>query len=47
MPDGKAAVLEMGYAIKFPAGTILHVGEVAPQISIFLGGTQQVVVETP
>ena len=46
-PDGGASIIDTGYAISMPKGTIVHMGEIAPQGNIFLGGTQQIFIEKP
>ncbi|OAB78727.1 RHS repeat domain-containing protein [Cochleicola gelatinilyticus] len=46
-PDGSKSILDTGYKVKIPAGTTIHTGTVGPQGGIFLGGTQQIVVEKP
>ncbi len=46
-PDGSPAPLDTGHAIHFPAGTTMHTGEVANQGGIYMGGTEQVLVERP
>ena len=46
-PDGTPAPLDTGYAIRFPAGTTMHTGDVANQGGLYMGGTEQIVVERP
>jgi hypothetical protein len=46
-PSGATSVVNKGYVIKIPKGTIVCVGEVAPQGGLFLGGTKQVFVKEP
>ncbi len=46
-PEGGTSVIDTGYEVLVPNGTIIHVGEVAPQGDIFLGGTLQVLLEKP
>ena len=46
-PGGQKAPLDTGYAIKIPKDTTIHVGQVANQGGIFMGGTRQIVVEEP
>ncbi|HEY9291016.1 MAG TPA: RHS repeat-associated core domain-containing protein, partial [Microlunatus sp.] len=46
-PDGNPAPLETGYAIKLPAGTPTYTGEVANQGGLYMGGTEQIVVQRP
>lgn len=45
--DGSPSVINTGYAIKIPKGTYVHIGEVAQQGGIFLGGTKQIFIEKP
>jgi hypothetical protein len=44
---GGTSVIDSGFDFKIPKGTIVHVGDVAYQEDIFLGGTQQIVVQAP
>jgi hypothetical protein len=37
-PQGGASVINTGYEILIPKGTIIYAGEVAPKGGIFLGG---------
>ena len=46
-PSGGASVVDTGYAVKLPKESIVHVGDVAQQEGIFLGGTGQIFVEKP
>ena len=46
-PGGATSVIDTGYMIKIPKGTTIYTGKIAPQGGVFLGGTQQIVVETP
>lgn len=46
-PEGGKSIVDTAYQVKIPKGTIVHVGEVAPQGDIFLGGTQQIFVQKP
>lgn len=46
-PDGGTSVVDTGYALKIPKGTIVHVGEVSTQAGIYLGGTTQIYIEAP
>lgn len=46
-PGGGTSPLDTYFAIKIPAGTSVHVGEVGSQGGMFIGGTQQVVVPKP
>ena len=46
-PSGGTSPIDTGFGIKIPRGSIVHVGDVANQGSVFLGGTRQVVVEAP
>ncbi|WP_126464265.1 hypothetical protein [Propionibacterium australiense] len=46
-PDGTPAPLDTGFAIRFPAGTTIHTGTVANQGDLFVGGTEQIVVQKP
>ncbi len=45
--DGTPAPLTTGWAIQFPPGTTVHVGEVANQGGLYMGGTQQILIEKP
>jgi hypothetical protein len=44
-PGGGASVVNTGYAVKIPKGTVVHVGEVSTQGGLFSGGTNQVLIE--
>lgn len=46
-PDGTPAPLDTAYAIQIPKGTTIHVGDVANQGGIYMGGTKQTVIEKP
>ena len=46
-PDGGNSVVNTGYAIKIPKGSVVHVGNVAQQGDIFLGGTRQIYIDNP
>jgi len=46
-PTGGSSVIDTGHAIRIPAGTYVHIGEVAQQGGIFLGGAQQIFIEKP
>jgi curved DNA-binding protein CbpA len=43
-PGGGSSVVENGYAIKIPKGSLVYVGLAAPQGDAFLGGTQQIYI---
>jgi hypothetical protein len=46
-PDGTAAPLDTGFAIRIPRGTTVYSGETANQGGICVGGTGQVFVPRP
>ena len=46
-PGGAQSPIDTVFAIKFPAGTKLYIGEIAGQGGFHLGGTQQIVIPTP
>lgn len=46
-PDGTPSVLDTGYAVKFPAGTITYTGTVANQGGLYMGGTEQILIRKP
>ncbi|TAK77390.1 MAG: RHS repeat protein, partial [Gammaproteobacteria bacterium] len=46
-PGGGSSVINTGYEVVIPKGAVVHMGEIAPQGNIFLGGTQQVLIEKP
>ena len=46
-PDGNPAPLDTGFGVRFPAGTVVHTGSVANQGGLYMGGTEQIVVEQP
>jgi hypothetical protein len=46
-PGGGTSPLDTSFAVKIPAGTEVHIGEVGTQTGFYLGGTQQVVVPKP
>lgn len=46
-PTGGTSPIDTGFAIRIPKGSIVHVGDVANQGKIFMGGTRQVVVQAP
>ena len=46
-PDGNPAPLHTGYAVNIPAGTTIHTGSVANQGGLYMGGTEQIVVQKP
>jgi len=43
--NGKGSVLEKAYCVKMPKGTVIHIGETAPQGGMMLGGTQQIYIQ--
>ncbi|KTS06131.1 DUF6531 domain-containing protein [Microbacterium testaceum] len=46
-PDGTPAPLDTGFAVHIPAGTQIHTGTVANQGGLYMGGTEQIVVQKP
>jgi hypothetical protein len=38
-------IIDAGYSVSIPKGTIIHIGDAAPQGGIFLGGTEQVYIQ--
>jgi RHS repeat-associated protein len=46
-PDGSKSIIDTGYKIQIPKGTVLHIGEIAPQGGIYVGGTEQILIQTP
>uniref|UniRef100_UPI00037BA091 hemagglutinin repeat-containing protein n=2 Tax=Chitiniphilus shinanonensis TaxID=553088 RepID=UPI00037BA091 len=46
-PGGAKSPIDTAFEVKIPAGTKVYVGEVAPQGGVYVGGTQQIVVEKP
>jgi hypothetical protein len=46
-PDGGKSIIDTTYQVKIPKGVNVHIGEVAPQGDIFLGGTQQIFIQKP
>lgn len=42
---GHGSVLEAAYCVKIPKGTVIHIGEAAPQGGMMLGGTQQIYIQ--
>ncbi|WP_219814803.1 hypothetical protein, partial [Rathayibacter rathayi] len=44
---GESADLDAGFAVRFPAGTTIHSGEIANQGGIYMGGTTQHVIIKP
>lgn len=46
-PGGATSIIDTAYKIKIPKGTIIHIGEVAPQGNVFLGGTEQIFIQKP
>ncbi len=46
-PGGAKSVVTHGYIVKIPKGTTVHKGLVAPQGGYYLGGTEQILIETP
>jgi hypothetical protein len=46
-PEGGTSVIDTGYSVHIPKNTTIHVGETATQGNIFVGGTQQIYIETP
>jgi len=46
-PDGSKSVIDTGYKIKIPKGTVVHVEKIAPQGGFYLGGTEQILIQTP
>lgn len=46
-PGGGESPIDTVFAVKIPAGTQVHIGEVGTQSGFYLGGTQQIVVPKP
>ena len=46
-PSGATSPVDTSFAVKIPAGTQVHIGEVGTQSSFYIGGTQQVIVPKP
>lgn len=46
-PTGGISPIDTGFGIRIPKGSIVHVGDVANQGGLFMGGTRQVVVQAP
>lgn len=46
-PTGGVSPIDTGFGIKIPKGSIVHVGDVANQGEIFMGGTRQAIVQAP
>lgn len=46
-PGGGTSPIDTSFAVKIPAGTQVHIGEVGTQSGFYIGGTQQVVVPKP
>jgi len=46
-PGGAKSPLDTTFEIKIPAGTKVYVGEVGSQGGLYVGGTQQIVVQKP
>ena len=46
-PGGGTSPIDTSFAVKIPAGTQVHVGEVGTQSGFYIGGTQQIVVPKP
>lgn len=46
-PGSGSSVINTGYEVIIPKGTVIHIGEVAPQGNVFIGGTQQIFIEKP
>jgi hypothetical protein len=46
-PGGGKSPIESGYGIKIPKGTKVYVGEVAGQGGMYMGGSEQIVVQQP
>ena len=46
-PDGASSVVDTGYALKIPKGSIVHVGDISFQGGVFLGGTKQIFIDRP
>lgn len=44
-PNGGISSLDTGYVLKIPKGTRVHIGNIAPQKDLFLGGTKQIFIE--
>ncbi|MCG7561331.1 RHS repeat-associated core domain-containing protein, partial [Pseudoalteromonas sp. McH1-42] len=46
-PGGAKSPIDTVFKVRIPAGTTIHTGRVGSQGGHFVGGTQQIVVETP
>lgn len=46
-PGGAKSPIDTSFEIKIPAGTKVYVGEVGSQGGVYVGGTQQVIVQKP
>jgi curved DNA-binding protein CbpA len=46
-PQGGTSIVDTGFVVKIPKGTIVHVGEVANQGGVFMGGAKQVYIQNP
>ena len=46
-PNGTKSTLDTVFEVNIPAGTQVHVGEVSSQGGVFVGGTQQIIVQEP
>ncbi|WP_192551887.1 filamentous hemagglutinin N-terminal domain-containing protein [Pseudomonas sp. IzPS59] len=46
-PGGAKSPIDTAFEIKIPAGTKVYIGEVGSQGGLYVGGTQQIVVEKP
>lgn len=47
MAAGGVSPIDTGFGIKISKGSIVHVGDVANQGGIFMGGARQIVVQAP
>ena len=46
-PSGAKSPIDTSFAIRIPAGTQVHVGQVGAQRGFYVGGTQQIVIPKP
>ncbi|MGI4797028.1 MAG: RHS repeat-associated core domain-containing protein, partial [Janthinobacterium lividum] len=46
-PNGGKSPVDTWYAVKFPAGTRFNVGEIGSQGGMYVGGTEQILIEQP
>jgi filamentous hemagglutinin len=46
-PNGAKSPIDTSFAVKIPAGTQVHLGQVGTQNGFYVGGTQQIIVPKP